>query len=1281
MSITTGTFIKNELARNFNDIHRFVKGVSKLPKDVVIHYLLDDGTVGPKSTSSILKDLIDEYDAIYVHNILEIDSENLHGRKALTSKIRSSDKEYFSKYRTFSRVHNLDKVLRRANAPIIMNYNHIFFNYKSESKRTIEQLYQNMGNFATLWRTTLELETESVQLIPIRLPRLVKDFKDMKILMDRPTQANFLKYTALNDIFLYSLMTIIYADEYSKEIEERNVVFRLIDGLNHVDIPYKLIAKEIDKEGSSPDIRLKEFYDIVDVLIDLRVVPISEEDTSDNTPVVNKKVVIDTAPRDILDVESNIEIEVVRLKERGVISDSDIKRIKKDSVKYKDIKIDGVRVEDILAKSKKNPRLTPKSTVPSMNAPIGESLRSNIVQEMDKTYINETMEQDIIENIISLSSSGHMVLNIEKKEVRDSATHDVEWSIQTRHVNGSVGTSKFTIPKFKEDGTFRSGGVQYRMGRQRMTQPIVKIRHNEVAMTSSRTKMFATTGHAAADNLELKLVKEINVKILDGDITGESVGHPLKPDVKYGIVEGALRSNFTTLTCNGLKLNFTDGHTYKGDPVKLKENGDLVGKENYGSVLSLLGISKDRLGKMHSEVRIKGARLPISIIVASWMGLGVFLDRIGVKATEFDITHRVDKSKGPVVRFKDAKIQLGYSGVEQELLINGLLKYEKHFREIERDSMDRDIGWRLLFTLMGLGRSQERGIASIRNTWIDVITHKLLIRQGYPTEMSDLFLAVNKLLSDSSFKRETDGDTMFIRGHDRVNDLIYRELMVGVDEFDSKVSSKRKLSINPRAVKLAILQDTLVGPTEDTSPINQISNQTRIGYSGTGGCSDRVMRSNRRAFDPNDLGVISEAGTDDGKAGTILNTPVNPNFDSIYGTSSKVKQTELGNVLSINSLTAPFALNDEMKRVVFARIQSNAMIYAEGYRIMPTYTGGGMIAIHQCNGNYGHIAEQAGKVLSITDKYIEFKYDDGTKVKKALGRSMSRNSGKILPKKIITDYKAKDTFRAGAVLAWDTNYFARSMIDRDQVDLYTGAPVFIAIKEETDTYEDGSAIDQVIGEEKLATNIIHARTLSVGFKNGFKLLVKEGDHVDAGDPIALITPEGVDINENVGRLDFMSQVAPKAKSSGNVIRIEVNYIGDKKNATKGVRSAIAASDKQFAEESEYKDVYPSGEIKEPTFINQEYLDKDTIVVTLYIEHLDKYGIGDKSSDCNALKTVNGYAWQGRIETLDGQRIHGKFSGDGIFRRVVTSAFSIGLLNFCQYTAGREAIARYRGTNK
>ncbi len=1279
MAIATSTFVRTEVARRFADIPNFIKGVSKLPRDVILHYLVDDGSVGPRLNSVTIKDLLDENEDVYVSNITELDKEDLYGRRPINSYLRSAEREYFTKHRHFSRIHNLDRVLERGNSPIIFNYNHIFHGYKSDTNRNIDKLYRNMGNFSTLWRNVAALNTDAVQIIPIRLPRIVKDLTDMQTLVRRPTQSNLLQHVSLADVYLYSLIQIVFAEEYSETLANRNIMFRIIDGINHVDIPYKLIAEEMDKKSSSPEERLKDLYDIFDALIELRVGVVDEEDTT--VELKASSIKIDNTPTDVLDIDKNISNATEEMLKQGVISQAEVKRIEKDKAKFKKISVDGQTVETILKKSAEDKREVPPSTVPKFKAPVGESVMSNITQEIDRKYVEENLEQDFIENLAVMSNSGHMVLDIKKERKRDAATDEIEYSIQTKHIKGAVGTMKLQIPNIKGDGTFQSGGVKYRMGKQRMSLPIAKISPYEVAMTASKSKMFATTGRTAADNLGIKLTKAIDAYIIDDVITEYSSGSKLKPGNKMGLLEAALYENYGTLKYKSLSIDFAKGHKYKGDPVKFSSTGDLVGKENYGNILNLLDIPLDKMGKVFSEVRVKGAEIPLSIILGSWMGLDEFFKRIGVVVTEYDIAQRVDKSKGPILRFKDVKIQIQYRNAEQMLLINGLRKNEDSFREVERDSLDSPAGWKLFFTVMGLGRGQERGIRTLRTTWIDAITAKLLKRQGYPTNMIDLFLTVNRLLSTAEFSREADGDLMFIRGYDRINDIIAREIAAAMDEFEANPSPKRKLTINPKAVKMAILSDGLVSPIEDTSPINQVSNQTRLGYGGTGGRSDQSLVARHRVFDDNDLGVISEAGTDDGKAGTILNTSVNPNLDSVYGTSSKDKKKDIGNILSANTLVAPFSLHDEMKRTVFSRIQSNSMIYSEGYRVMPTYTGMGMVIPHQVDGNYCHIAKDDGTVTKVTEKFIEVKYKSGDKVKLKSGRGFSRNSGKILPKQLITDFKPKDTFRKGAVLVWDKNYFARSMVEPDQVELYTGAPVFIAIKDEMDTYEDGSAMDKYDGDTALATKVIHTRTLSISYLENFKLLVKEGDYVSPSTPIAIITPEGVEITEDAGSLDFMSRATPKAKHSGEIVRIEVNYIGDKKQASKGLRKVIDISDKQYKEESEYSDVHPNGEITEPTYINQEYLDKDSAVITLYIEHLDKYGVGDKSSDCNALKTVNGYAWQGRVETLDGIRISGKFSGDGIFRRVVTSAFSMGILNFAQYTAGRRVSDIYHGRIK
>jgi hypothetical protein len=125
--------------------------------------------------------------------------------------------------------------------------------------------------------------------------------------------------------------------------------------------------------------------------------------------------------------------------------------------------------------------------------------------------------------------------------------------------------------------------------------------------------------------------------------------------------------------------------------------------------------------------------------------------------------------------------------------------------------------------------------------------------------------------------------------------------------------SNSGVSINPYAVWLDIVQDQSIVLVEESNPIHSLKELESFTHGGAGGRSALTMVKHTRGFNPEDLGVISEATPDSTKVGIRASLTYNPNFTSLLGeTRSYNPETDgASNAISTSALLSSGITHDD----------------------------------------------------------------------------------------------------------------------------------------------------------------------------------------------------------------------------------------------------------------------------------------------------------------------------------------------------------------------------------
>ncbi|AFI55359.1 hypothetical protein TSMG0076 [Halocynthia phage JM-2012] len=1291
-----------------------------MPKSPIYHYLGKNDTLGPEPTDLVVNAISEAGNdpAIYVGHITDLSIDNERDKGFFGSKLKNQRElvqDYHKRYRQFTRVYDLDNVVDKK-YPLIINYQMLPKIYPIKTKHADTYRWVENILMDSIWSTAASLDTDRIQFISINAPRKLQPLSYYKDIIRNERLTDLRKIKNREDLVLIDLFKFYLNPDNDTIIGKylpkiKNLIVAVRDDINVFYISGENLLEWAQSEDSESK-KLDWIHGLFEYLLTLRP---SLEETDDEVETYQERIesikseLNTDEDTQVDDIETAILTEADELLKTNAITEGEYKGALKLATRTRNLAnpIGDGKLGDVIDNMPDTDEI-PKSTIPDIEVIEDKSVLDNKVKMLDSEYADKYLNPHIIRTVLGMQNEGIIITNIRRELVEDASGKTQIFSIQTKPVKGDIGTFKIEVPVVNDEGVFKMGGVDYRMNKQRGDMPIVKIEPDEVALTAAMSKMFVTRGKRKANSYpEWLYVNLLNLKELNyiKDVKVSNVSVLIDVD-KLPDIYSILAKRFKTFKFNDYEFYFdykTRSELYKGDLKKLEGEAVLVGKVGKSLILvddtnnftkvtdgkevalgtfeDILGLDKTKIPVEFSEVKIKGKIVPVGVLLAYWMGIEKFFRYIGVKVEEYQPNERISTRTGIIIRFKEVKLNVICDSKLQELLVGGFTYFKSSTREVNYEELNQPKSFHHIFSSRGISVSQYTFYTRIQRMWIDPITKDLLKGMREPTNIRDLFIRSTELLTNQQHVDTTDGAYKINKGYNRFNDIIYKEIIAGINEFSrGSKTAKRTFSINPKAVRMAIAMDSGIAPVAEANPMQVSGEQERITFGGAGGRSNQSMTGKHRKFHKNDRGVISEGFTDNGKAGTILYYTANPEIENIYGVQGKSDKKELGNLLSLSTNVNPFSVKDDPKRSNFGRIQYDAWANAVGQMVMPCRTGVELTVAHKVNRKFALVSKESGSIVKVDDIGMEVLYASGKVDKVQLGRIFGSNAGKTIPHEMVTDRKVGYKFKVGEVLAWNKYFFERDWIETTQVAMFAGVPSFIALRETQGTYEDASTQSESFSK-KLVSRVSHIRDILVEYDNNIKMNVKVGDEVEDDTSLANILPAGVDFTDDTSSLDYQSTTSPKSKYRGLVERIEVLYCGDVTDASSTVKSIINKGDKERKRIAEYSGEFPRGEVKDPTYFGQNFLGRNSCLVRVYITGNNEFQAGDKMGYMHALKTVSGKIYSTKYQTINGLPIDGDFSYKGILSRIVESPVYEGIANMFVRQVGLNACKVYDGESK
>lgn len=984
-----------------------------------------------------------------------------------------------------------------------------------------------------------------------------------------------------------------------------------------------------------------------------------------------------------------IQRELEELSKTGQLTTREMEFFADAAMSYKDIEIGGRSLEEIVDIKPEDTVLKRQTLSPDSLVVRDKSALHSSTEELRREYITSGLLDRNIMEMVLYAQNGKIALTGMDREtiVTADSKYDV-YTMRFQPIKGTQSTRRMRIPKVEPDGTFTINGVKSYAQLMRMELPIRKISPTKVALTSYYDKkVMVERSTMKVDDYARWLKSSIIERSYADKSIKVGLGGFKPPKDKVCYYYSVLASRFKTIDTPDYHFNFdtvslVESHEDKAKQKELaklcNENSWLLGFEGENPILidssglvtvdgeergyieEILGLNVAKAPIPTATININGYRFPVVVVLSYWIGFSKLMKMLKVEYRTLDPDQRAQLNADEyMVVFSDERLVFNRRDELATLVLSGLRKLP-NLNNFSRSHLDDPNVW---FGLIGDARvkpSHFKEMGMIYDMFIDPITKRLLEKFKYPTFMDRLVIEGVKLLLNNESKPEIEITEQRFVGYERFAGHVYRELVKATRQYRNKPNNgKKTFDLNPEAVMMNIITDSSCQAAEEVNPVHQVKSQEEYTFGGTLGRSDRAMVRRTRGQLPNYEGIVSEAGKDSGKVGFIGYLTSDAKITDLYGnvdTSLKTTPAGRGSVV-MNLLYG--TTKDDTKRTLFSGVQQSQVMAAYNYVPNPLRTSYDSVLAYRTSELYSSVTKKAGKVTEVTDYGMMVEYEDGTTDKFPLGYEIGKGAGEYHKHMKITDREVGYEFKAGEILAWDSMFFARDLVDPTRVVWMSGGLARIALIEDQFTFEDSIGIVKGFAEASTSP-FLKPTTFKAEKEQSIKMHVKVGDTVeydqilcDIQNPVSAVF-EYDDADKFTG-LDRIGIKQVKAKQAGVITKIDVEYNGDIDDWDESLQTFIKKYDGVRAKAAKYKYLAAStGDVGGNTSVGKSKLYPGTAVVHIYIDNTIKTTTADKFVVGNQMKGTVGFIYEYPIYTTDGRPVDITFSLKSLLNRMVLS---------------------------
>ena len=933
----------------------------------------------------------------------------------------------------------------------------------------------------------------------------------------------------------------------------------------------------------------------------------------------------------------------------------------------------------------------------------------NTIVEATKRYIKEDHEINLIKTLVAVKNADVMINNFQVTHEENILGKTSKYRMEVTTLEGSKSTLEIVLPKVEENGTYRSSNNTYIMRRQKNDLPIRKIDYNEVVLNSYYGKLFITRGTQKNNDSGYWLKNRINKMSADNLVKnlvvrpGNNKVYDKKMPSDYTIYGRYIKS----FKYNEYNFNFVYDSRVKlvNDEKllnKLEYNGIVIGKKNdnflvmnfnnniyeykdnkffeIGFMEDILNIDMDKYPVEYINIKLFKTQVPLVFLLGYYFGsIEKLLKSYHIEFYYEKLTTRIDKHKYHEVKFSNDKLVFR-KNKKSDLLFGGLLSISNYSKMINRLNSKND--FEMLFNILGYSLLVRNEVTNLNNLFIDPITMDLIKILHLPETFPGLLTKAVEMLEDDSYKNPNSTLETSLKGYERMSGMVYKELCNSIRDYRNRsVFGRSKITINPYCVVKKLNEDSTTMLVNDINPIANLKQYEDVTLLGFGGLNKESVNKDKRQYDIDDIGIISEANKDSGDVGISSYLSASPAVTNKLGMVEKVDVENLSwsNIFSTSAMLAPFGINDDMKRLVFSGIQNEHVIPTLNMRVPYVRTPYDVMIASRLQDKYCTVAETDGEVVRVTDKIITIRYGKDTKYAyskdyKLYSWYSKIESSSTFKHTIVSNVIKGEKVQKDDVICYDNAFFKPDLYDKTRVVYIQSTLVNLAFIDDIDTYEDSTTLSYELSE-LMGIDAIKLKSLRIKTTDNIIEMVNAGDKVIPTSTLFSITNQIIDLSdldeEAIEVLKNMNSFSPKAKYTGIIDDIVIYYNCSPEDLSPTLKDLVKTSDAKLKEVTGY-----TGRVNNSYSIKGVPLMEGEIEIRIFISIKDDMSIADKMIWGNQMKCTVGGLFK-KITTYETKEtVDATFSSMSIAKRITPSMVKMGVLGNIAKKVEENSVAMY-----
>ena len=1007
-------------------------------------------------------------------------------------------------------------------------------------------------------------------------------------------------------------------------------------------------------------------------------------DELDDSEFIQTEVTAPTKHQRMVDEDpaAGVHRAIDRLAREGQLTKAQQEFFSRQAERYKDLTMpNGQTLEEFMRIDEKMLRDLPSAIAPKMVGVQDESYLHSTVAHLKNGYVEHFMMRDMVGAIVAAQQAGICVTNFEMDTVHNvDGTYDV-FKVQFHPVGGRPVTRNFRIARVGKDGTFTVDGKKRTKALQRIDDPIRKLDHYRVALSSYYgRKLMINRTKAVADDYGVWLSKQVRKRAAQGHFE-LFVGNAYSNDVTLPRLFTIMSRRFKSIKVKNLELIFDVKEILKRDeklleqmkpestvigfraktPIIMDENGTVTcGKDTLGSLESVLGIDTKKAPIEYCQVNIGGYRFPMGVVLSYFFGFDELLKVLNIepRTVPGGVRPKLETDEF-MLKCADETLIFNRRDPMSALVFGGMSKLN-NLHSFNRVDMNDPGIWVTAIDNTKVKPTHFKEMTNMLDMFIDPITREELKRLGHATSFDYLLIEATEMLRNERASHEVEITEQRLVGYESFAGAIYHQITQSARMYRNKaLDGRATYDLNPEAIMMeACMTDTSVDMVQEVNPIHELKEQETVTFGGNNGRNDVSMVRRTRGQLETYQGVISEAGKDSSKVGYVTYTTSNPKIADFRGNIDVTRDVGAAGVGSVTMNLMPGANKDDPKRTLFSGVQHSQGTSAVNYTSNIMRSSYDMVVAHRTSELYSKPAKMKGKVIEVTKEGIKFEYEDGSVDAYPLGIKLGDAAGEVHRHNRITDLVVGDTFEAGDILGWDEVYFERDLHNPRQCVWKCGVMTRIALIENQFTFEDSIEVSKEFAEATKTSYIIGDK-FYLNFDQGLKMHVKEGDVVDYDTILCDIEDAslvGVEEDESdfMSGLDRLGTKQQRCNHHGTVVHIDVRYNGDINDMSEPVRKFVQKYDAIRKRKAAIDGSGVTNGNVAGTRGMRESLEPGQISIEVFVEDFTETTTVDKFVIGNQMKGTVGNIAPRQYYTRDGRKVDILFSFKSLFNRMVLS---------------------------